>query len=122
MRGSNNARRIDAGGVDPRRGNRPAPPLFRVHDPLSWLNVHSPGAAMRMAGRADRKPGRAKPFWILGGMMVPLLAAAAIGAAYGHAKPRIEQTMVHLGEGLAHAIHVDCVDAGSKGFPDGCGR
>lgn len=114
MGGSNSAGRIDAGDVDPRPTDLPDPPLFRVHDPLSWLNADGIGAAKRIPGIAARKPGKSRLFWI------PVLMLAALLAAgwSGYAKPRIERAMASLGISLASAIDIDCPNPGVKRFPD----
>lgn len=118
MRGSDSARRIDAGGVDPRRCDLRDAPLFRVRDPLSRVNANWTDVAERIVGRSYRKPGKAKPFWILGGVTVSLLVAGGIGAWHRYARPRIEQEMAHLGGRLADAINIDCSDAGNRRLPD----
>ena len=59
--------------------------------------------------RVPRKPGKAKPFCILGGVVMLLLATVGSEAWQAHVTPPIEQRIANLRELFADAMQVDCV-------------
>lgn len=114
MRGSSSDEWM-VGGVAPRRDEVGKPILLRVDDPLAWPNENWTGAVGSIVDRAVRKPGKAKPFWILGGVMTLLIATVGIEAWQAYAKPQIEQEIANLAKRFAHTMQVDCVGLDRNG-------